>query len=62
MPAVDPGQSTQLRDSQRRILVPVDGSATSDQAVASRVLLGSGAENIIREAPVPVLVIRSKQD
>jgi hypothetical protein len=74
----------------QKILVPVDGSPTSDfpaqrlgQTIATeaaqwgadlivvgthgrrgfeRMLLGSGAEQILRLAPVPVLVVRGSED
>ena len=45
----------------RRILVPVDGSATSKRGLrgVKRLALGSDAEQVVRRSPVPVLLVRS---
>jgi len=51
----------------KRILVPVDGSSTSMAGLkgthgrrgVNRLVLGSDAELVVRNAPVPVLLVRS---
>jgi nucleotide-binding universal stress UspA family protein len=60
----------------RRILVPIDGSPTArrglDEAIVigthgrrgmvRRMLLGSDAEQILRAAPVPVMLVHGPED